>query len=323
MTEKVYLRDVNFDFEATEDNPLGPHISYTTESVGGAASGLNNPILLKSELNTKTKESENIIKSIYDESVLDEIIQKDFSRAKVSMRLDDFLTYFKEELSEQEQEEAFYHYEQREGGMTPVLNETFFEDRINDMDFMKSMSVDEIYKLTDEQKLKIKLFQSEFEKGLLSGNSPVEGEVEKDSDESINKKVETQEKGENVNMSDDKMVELEKAAKEQADLIKSLSAEVEKFKSEKADRIEKELTKAVGEFAFVEEGKEADLVGVLKALEGDKQDALLAALAKANAKIKELEENADMFVQKSASGEGDYAPEENLREKVSKAVKGE
>lgn len=297
------LTDVNFDFE-------GAHIAVVHKKQGGAANGVHSALI--------TKATNEI-----SEEDLDEIIQKDFSRAKVSMRLDDFLEYFKE-LSEEEQEESFYHYEQRAEGRVPVLNETFFEDRINDMDFLKSMSLEEISNLTEEQKLKVKLFQSDFEKGLLSGNSP-EGEVEDDPKGSISKSEETQKTGEKETMSekDNKNeVDMEKALSE-SPVVKAMKEELDLLKAQKAQAEEQALVKSVSAFEFVEEDKAEALAKALHSMDSEKQDEVLDALSKANTKIKDLEKNADMYVQKSVSGEGDFAPEESLAEKVSKAVKGE
>lgn len=48
LKPKTYLYDVTFDFAETEDC-LGPHIALTFDFQGGAASGYNSPLLLKSK----------------------------------------------------------------------------------------------------------------------------------------------------------------------------------------------------------------------------------------------------------------------------------
>lgn len=281
LDEYTELTDVNFEFE-------GAHLAVVHKDQGGAANGVHYALITKSTNNISEEE-------------LDEIIQKDFGKAKVEMRLDDFLAFFLT-LPKEKQEEAFYSYEQRAEGKVPVLNETFFEDRLKDMDFniefMKSLSVEDIKNLTDEQRLKVKLFQSEVEKSLLSN-------------ESINKK------GDKPSMAD---VDIEKAF-EESELYKSLKAEIEFFKKREEERKEKELKEAIKAFEFISEDKIEDVANVLKALDEDKQNSLLEVFAKASEKIKDIEENQDMFVQKSVSYESDEVDE--LKSRVLKAAKGE
>lgn len=412
---KVWLQDVNFDFEATQDYPLGPHLAYTTPSQGGAASGMNNPLVLKSSDPKAATEALEVVKKAKEVSValsmedflvkffgmwrddaamlakvlgyetghfdklrkeaeewddewkkdyldkidddikniylmkglaegaiefkdvglknqveilgMQEAIEKDFSNAQVSMRLDDFLSYFKEELSEEEQEDSFYHYEQREGGMVPVLNENFFEQRINDMDFMKSVSLKEISNLTEEQKLKVKMFQCAFEKGLLSGNSPVEGKGEVGSTtESVTKTKTETHKGETNSMSEKKVEDLEKAANEQADLIKALTEQVESFQKREEERFEKELLEKAAAFEFVKEEQAPAVAKILKSLDGESATSLLELFGDIQAQLLEKSKekaNAEMFTQKSVSGEPVVsAPEkQGLLSAVNKALK--
>ncbi|MBL0487347.1 MULTISPECIES: hypothetical protein [Aeromonas] len=48
MIPKELIKDVTFDFDADETT-CGPHIAYTLQSQGGAASGLNDSYLFKSK----------------------------------------------------------------------------------------------------------------------------------------------------------------------------------------------------------------------------------------------------------------------------------
>lgn len=43
----TYIKDIHFDFEPDDKNPIGPHIAYTTPKYGGAASGKNEAYLFK------------------------------------------------------------------------------------------------------------------------------------------------------------------------------------------------------------------------------------------------------------------------------------
>ena len=57
QVKKGRLKNVSFNFKATEENELGAHLAYTMASDGGAASGFNDPVLLKSKnVNKRKKE---------------------------------------------------------------------------------------------------------------------------------------------------------------------------------------------------------------------------------------------------------------------------
>ncbi|WP_439827511.1 hypothetical protein [Aeromonas enteropelogenes] len=65
MIPKELIKDVTFDFDADETT-CGPHIAYTLQSQGGAASGLNDSYLFKSKSISEEiiNEAEEIIKAM-------------------------------------------------------------------------------------------------------------------------------------------------------------------------------------------------------------------------------------------------------------------
>lgn len=75
MIPKELIKDITFDFDETETK-CGPHIAFTLPSQGGAASGLNNSYLFKSEnISEDTiKEAEEIKKAMLAQKV--ESLQK-------------------------------------------------------------------------------------------------------------------------------------------------------------------------------------------------------------------------------------------------------
>lgn len=78
---KVWLKDVTFNWEADEDAPLGPHLAYTTPSQGGAASGLNEALVLKSTTDATRKEALELLKSANEVRVVmsfEKFLQKFF-----------------------------------------------------------------------------------------------------------------------------------------------------------------------------------------------------------------------------------------------------
>lgn len=57
---KTLLKDVHFDFDASEDNPLGCHIHYTT----GAASLMDDAFLFKAKEGELSEEEINILNNV-------------------------------------------------------------------------------------------------------------------------------------------------------------------------------------------------------------------------------------------------------------------
>lgn len=76
----VWLENVNFDFEKSEDNPLGAHLHYVTN----AASLRDDPLLLKS-LDELSEDEINILDKInkkQKEEIMDEKVQKELEDQK-------------------------------------------------------------------------------------------------------------------------------------------------------------------------------------------------------------------------------------------------
>ena len=182
--------------------------------------------------------------------------------------------------------------------------------------------------LTDEQSKLLKLFQWKVEKNLLTeGNNPEQGGKEPSvEDNEIDKEIL---KG--AKMSDkDKAPEITledvlKQLGEQAEVLKSLQSENEALKAEKDAALEAELVEKAKGFEFVNEDQAPVLGKLFKSLEGEQLDVLLDVLKAAKEGIetkKKAEEDTEMFVQKSASGEGEGVdqPEDVLKAKVNAAL---
>ncbi|MFM5012103.1 hypothetical protein ACEUB2_05510 [Aeromonas veronii] len=94
MTPKELIKDITFDFDETETK-CGPHIAFTLPSQGGAASGLNNSYLFKSEnISEETiKEAEEIKKAMLAQKV--EILQKTTKTPVVNNEATTFLDLFR------------------------------------------------------------------------------------------------------------------------------------------------------------------------------------------------------------------------------------
>lgn len=57
---KTYIEGVHFDFDESDENPLGPHVHYTT----GAASGLDEAFLFKARDTELTCDEQEILKTL-------------------------------------------------------------------------------------------------------------------------------------------------------------------------------------------------------------------------------------------------------------------
>jgi hypothetical protein len=80
---KNYLQNVSFDFEENEES-LGPHIAYTLEFQGGAASGYNDPILLKSK---KTVITSEVIKGLKEVGIDTSSLEKSMFQSDLREQL--------------------------------------------------------------------------------------------------------------------------------------------------------------------------------------------------------------------------------------------
>lgn len=309
LKDYTEITDVNFEFE-------GAHIAVVHKVQGGAANGVHSALI--------TKATKDI-----DASQLEEV-EKNLRRAKVTIPLDDFLEYFSA-LEEQEQESVLIEYEQRAEGEVPVLAGDYIESRVNSMDFLKSVNKESIKDLTDDQFNYVVGLVSDFEKGLLSGNSP-EGDGVPEGTKIVTKKTQ---KGEDNNMSDkdnqatmDELAVIKASLQEQAEIVKQLKEENDILKAEKEAKIEAELIEKAKGFEFVSE-EQASVVGKLfKSLDTETLTVLLDVFKSAQEKLVEkanedkvLDENEDMFVQKSASGESELpSAKETSVDLVNKAL---
>ncbi|MFQ2044175.1 hypothetical protein ACK34Y_04100 [Aeromonas veronii] len=94
MIPKELIQDITFDFDETETK-CGPHIAFTLPSQGGAASGLNNSYLFKSEnISEETiKEAEEIKKAMLAQKIED--LQKTTKTPVVNKESTTFLDLFR------------------------------------------------------------------------------------------------------------------------------------------------------------------------------------------------------------------------------------
>lgn len=89
---KTLLKNVHFDFDASDDNPLGCHIHYTT----GAASLMDEAFLFKAKENELSEEENNILNTVNKkQQTKDEIMDE-----KVVKALEDENKSLKEQLDE-------------------------------------------------------------------------------------------------------------------------------------------------------------------------------------------------------------------------------
>jgi len=121
IEKKTLLKNVNFDFEASEDKPLGAHIHYTL----GAASLMDEPLLLKSKdkltddeaeilekvnkklTNVEEETMEEDVKKGYEDKISDlekkleklDTIEKELKKTNVEKSITDFP--FEEDLNKE------------------------------------------------------------------------------------------------------------------------------------------------------------------------------------------------------------------------------
>ena len=168
----VWLENVHFDFDKSEDNPLGAHIHYVTN----AASLRDDPLLLKSldelsedeikildEINKKQKEEimdEKVVKELEDQKKINEDLQK---------KLDDAIKV----LEESKIEKAKLVVEKSLEGIP-------FEEAI-----LKEISPILVGIEDEKREIIVKAFAS-----LNTKIVELEGKVEKEDDNSIAKKLE-------------------------------------------------------------------------------------------------------------------------------------
>lgn len=85
---KTRLIDVNFDFEVSEKNPLGPHIHYARQ----AASRMDEAFLFKSQGKKLSEEEQTILKSLEDpDTQINSQEDDDTMSEEIQKQLDDAL----------------------------------------------------------------------------------------------------------------------------------------------------------------------------------------------------------------------------------------
>lgn len=317
---KTYLKNVNFDFEADDEMPLGPHLAYCSAAVGGAASGLNDPIILKAKAQEGREEALEILKSARE--------------VQLTISFEDFLKKFL----------GLYHYDasalaallgyESEGLEDATKNLLEWGDewefnsimeRLDGVALLKSKDVEKgiqwvelqyafekgFNKLSEEEQLKINCYQESVEKGLFTGVTDSKQDKTPVGD------IKT-EKGAGDTMSSKEneitLESVQKALEDQGAILKQLKEENDQLKSEKEAAFEADMIEKAKGFSFVS-AENASAVGkLLKSLSTENLDVMLdvfkAAQEAIAAKVeKKEEENADMFVQKATSVEDEPTPE--------------
>lgn len=313
MSKRKYLKGLTFDFEPTEKMPLGPHISYTTPAVGGAASGLNSAILLKSddvEVKPLTKGEVELLKAAKE--VVIELSMVEFLRKFMGLYWDDAQVLA-----------AILGFENTvgEGNF-----EDYLEEKVSAVTIVKGLKLEEdFYRIDSAKQMDVLALQEKFEKGLVENEHEVvkyfaqkivakpesKDEVLKSMDPETKEKVLAQvqifesrndktsvTKGDKMENENDKSLE---------EINKSLKADLDKVQKQ-LDEIEKQRDKEK-EKVFVAKAKEYEFTGenaealgkILKSL--DEEDALLLLDVLDAAKEEVTKASDGMFVRKSVQGE--------------------
>lgn len=210
-------------------------------------------------------------------------------------------------------------------GLDKLVTNFVSKSKEGSFNFIKNTKTD-FDNLTEEQYIIFKMFQLQVEKNLLTGdvdskqedNTPVNGEIHNSTQDKIPK-------GEKMSdVENAALVELKKSLDAQAEILKSIQAENAVLKAEKEAKYEAELIEKAKGFEFVAEDK-AEAVGKLfKSLDIENLGTLLEVFKSAQDVIADKKteaQEADMFVQKSASGEGkDTSSAEDRVALVNKAL---
>lgn len=319
MSKKRYLKGLTFDFEANEKMPLGPHISYTTASVGGAASGLNKPVVLKSDDEPGiTKEDFAILKAAKEVRL--ELSMEEFLRRWCGLYYDEAALLAKilgyESSLDDDATDANSEYYQN-----------WVDERVSQVTLLKSLNTEEdFYNLKAAEQFAVLEAQKMFEAGLVNNKeaiikhvvgklstTAVEEEValsglpdslKDDVLKEVEKSKGSHEEGET--MSDKNTDDLKAINKQLTDELTVLKSTVEALTKEKEERELKAFIKKAGEFSFVEKDKVEALGTVLKSLAPEDQLLLLETLQKAAEAIQNAQ--GDMFEYRSVAGESDSVP---------------
>ena len=280
MTKKVtYLKDVSFDFE--KEDGYAPHLAYTTPASGGAATGLNKPLLLKADTPAITPESLELMKAAKEIRI--ELSMEEFLRKFMGMYWDDanilagILGY-----------ESYYN-ESKE-----VAKEAI-ESELDGFTLLKSLKTEaDFYSLELESQLKVLKVQQDFETAL-EGTQSEERSLTKNKVPLNNKTLNGD------NMPDTLKVEdLVKSVQSLEDALQIEKSAREALEAKEDSRLENAFIKKAKDLGFVEDPEKFGKL--LKSMESE-GDALevLEVLEKASEAITKAE--GDLFEQASVTGE--------------------
>ncbi len=196
MTKKT-IKDVTFDFEA--DDGLGPHIAYTVQANGGAASGKNVPLLLKSEDAPATedifKQLEQVTVTLSFEEFLRKFFDMYYGEAELLAKVLGFKTEDEQWLEDCENDKPYV---------------SWVDEKVANITLLKSAYEDK-EELTVEKMIEILPLRKHFETNL---NKTVETTPKPESDINVNK----------GNIVDPKDKKTETGTVEVAELLKSAEA---------------------------------------------------------------------------------------------------
>lgn len=289
MTKITYLKDVTFDFE--EENGFAPHVSYTTPSVGGAASGLNQAILFKSNEDVKiTPETLDILKAAKEIRI--EMSMEEFLRKFFDLWYDDAAILAKllgfESSLDSDEEDSY---------------EDYIEEKLSAFTILKSLKEgkSDFFNLDCQDQIAVLKVQELFEKRLSEGTIPNTEASNAGANAGVSVEKHNNPVGDKMT---DKTVELETLQKSLSDLQKALDTERkarEALEAKEEARIEKAFIEKAQGYAFVED---ADAFGkLLKGMKEEDAVTVLAILEKANEAIKNAD--ANLFKQVSVTGEAE------------------
>lgn len=288
---KRLLKDVTFDWEVKDEDDLGAHLAYTLEVQGGAASGYNKPLMLKSEKPEVTPEiikslkdlgieTENITKAIFTEDkrmLLSQAIrEKDFfSKWDYFWIVDyneDIVVFCCDEGSfavGYSMDGVSVTIEDVANPVVPMKDYINVDGEVLISDALKDNLETEMLNMLSKASLvpevKDFIIKSVTKNSVITENHP---ESEKDISVKTNKDKGAS-KVDNLNLQEvlksDEMQELlkdmiAKATQEKEEKLSKAEAEIADLKKAEEQRVEKNYTDVVKAFSFVEEGQVANLV---------------------------------------------------------------
>jgi hypothetical protein len=295
----VWLKDVSFDFEKDEKSHLGGHLSYTTKYTGGAASGLNSPLLLKSEDIRMTKESLDLLKATKEIRI--EMSMEDFLRKIMGMYYEEAAMLAKllgySSTIDEENEVTSY--------------QEIIEEKLDSITILKSLkSEEDFYKLNYKDQLKVISTQEDFEKALSEGDS---------SDRNKNQETKVSKSKNDLDgedMSEEKYDDLVKSVESLEKALKLEKEAREALERKEQERIEKAFIAKAKEYSFIENEKAEEFGKILKSLKDEDSLTILEILEKAKQKLEDSDK--EMFSQTSVSGQAEDSEEISKSKKATR-----